>query len=773
MKTLFFLLLIALNCGQSTSVLAEDSKPVVEIQSIQIGFDGLYKVGRWVPVTVEVTTKTPRELQLAVISLSPDGNPTEAPSNVFSLTEPGKHQLSSLFQCGLLDCPLKIRVMDAKTKAILQEVSYSPKSTSNRFRAVGLQHGVELWSVIGKTSGFEPIPSELDGELKLNQNQFTTLLPTAADLPATAAGLDSLDSLILASKYALSTAQSKTIRAWVANGGHLVVCVGGNVKEYQGSELAKWIPVTVEGTSRVRELSSLELYASVRSRIRGVATAAKINIRDGEVLATSLDGPLLVRVPYGLGVVTFLGLDLNTSPIVNWEGLKDLCDKLATRVVQSASGSRKKDELGKRISQTGISELETQMFHSQQGFPEVERPSHWWVMGLVLFYLILIGPLDYLLVHRVLKKPHITWITFPSLVILAAAWGVYSALESNGSKLETTQLNLVDYDASIGQFRGRFYLNLYSPEMRRHEVSVSATVPTTQTTPEVFPTHLCWNGLPESTFAGMYRSAEGTIIGPAYQFAEDSQSIVNLPVLKWGTKSLKADWSREQSDLVQSELTGNTLSQLSGTLTHQFSGPLKDWVLAYGNRIYLPVVNPERLDETDIPAGESWNINGPRIESRNIKGYLTRAVTRRIEQKGQHNATVVTVQTDYDPFSKGTYEILKMLTYHEMSGGSVYTGLSNLTAEQLDLSEQLRLGRAVLFARIETPLSQVTLDDQALEQQQQSTYLRVVIPVKKSVNIQNELPSFNDQDKEKAKDETETENQPTDQKDTPSGSDTE
>ncbi|MCA9018109.1 MAG: hypothetical protein KDA77_22495, partial [Planctomycetaceae bacterium] len=380
----------------------------------------------------------------------------------------------------------------------------------------------------------------------------------------------------------------------------------------------------------------------------------------------------------------------------------------------------------------------------------------------VLFYLLLIGPLDYFLVHRILQKPHVTWVTFPALVILAAVWGITTAQRDNGNTLHSAQLNLVDYDASTGQLRGRFYLNLYSPEMRRYQVHVASTVPAAQTPVEYFPTHLCWNGLPETTFAGMYRSAEGTITGPAYQFSEESKSITNLPILKWGTKSLRADWSRQQSDLIESRLTGNSLGQLSGSLTHQFSGPLKEWILAYGNRVYLPVVNPEQLEASYIPASQTWNINGPRIESRNIKGYLTRAVSRRIEQKGQHNATVITVQTDYDPFSKDAYEILKMLTYHEMSGGFGYTRLSNLSAEQLDLSEQLRLGRAVLFARLDTPLSQVLLDDQQLDQKQQSTFLRVVIPVKKLTDIQYELPSLKQED-----------NQPKDQQDTPSGSDKE
>lgn len=762
------MLLLMLFCVQPLLLSAAEPSPGLKVEQIQVGFGGLYKVGRWVPVNLSVTTEEAIDLQFSVSALSPDGNPTQVPSQVFMCSEPGTYQLQSMFKSGLLDCPLKIRLLEAETQRLLKEFSYTPQSSQNQFTGIGLKQSVELWATLGKASGYAPVPADNLESLSHNLDQYTIELTDQARLPSNAYGYDPLDTLIVDTDYSVQGLKNEAIREWVAKGGHLVICVGGDYEAYQKSDFAKWIPVKVLGTSRVRELSSLELFAAVRSRIRGVATAAHIEIDTGEVLATSLDGPLLVRVPYGLGVVTFLALDLNESPLVNWEGLENLCPKLAIRRNQSATANQKNAALGKRISQTGISELETQVFHSQQNFLQVQRSSHWWVMGLILIYLLIIGPLDYLVVHRILKKPHITWFTFPTMVLLAAGWGIMAAQQNNGDRLHSTQLNLVDYDSDTGQLRGRFYLNLYSPETRRYKVNVSSQIPATTSEAGVFPTHLCWNGLPESTFAGMYRSAEGAITGPAYQFSEDSSSIKNLPILKWGTKSLLGDWSRQQPELLTAKLKGNDLGQLSGTLTHHFSGPLKEWVLAYGNRIYLPIVNPKQLEASYIPANEAWNINRPGVDSRNIKGYLTGSVSRRVQAKGANATNVVTEQTEYNTFSKDAYQILKILTYHETAGGFGYTGLSNIAAEQLDLTEQLRLGRAVLFARLGKPISQVKLDDEALSQDEQDTYLRVVIPVTRSSDIQYELPSLDE--KEQAKQKAEEQKK---QQGTPSGSDQE
>ncbi|MCA9016838.1 MAG: hypothetical protein KDA77_16005, partial [Planctomycetaceae bacterium] len=173
-KTIFSLLLIALNTSQF-SVAAEE-KPSVDIKHIQVGFDGLYKVGRWVPVVVDLTTDAPLELQLSVVSLSPDGNPTEVPSKVYSLPQKGAYQLYSLFKSGLLDSPLKIRLRDAKTQSVLREISYSPQSSLNKFTAIGLKQSVELWATIGSIPGFEPVPAGAAGEIDKNQSQFTTLV---------------------------------------------------------------------------------------------------------------------------------------------------------------------------------------------------------------------------------------------------------------------------------------------------------------------------------------------------------------------------------------------------------------------------------------------------------------------------------------------------------------------------------------------------------------------------------------------------------------------
>ena len=60
-------------------------------------------------------------------------------------------------------------------------------------------------------------------------------------------------------------------------------------------------------------------------------------------------------------------------------------------------------------------------------------------MAWMLAVIVVVGPLDYLLVHRVLRRPHATWFTLPVCMIAAAALGARSAQSWNTSAARSNQ----------------------------------------------------------------------------------------------------------------------------------------------------------------------------------------------------------------------------------------------------------------------------------------------------------------------------------------------
>ena len=81
------------------------------------------------------------------------------------------------------------------------------------------------------------------------------------------------------------------------------------------------------------------------------------------------------------------------------------------------------------------------------------------VTGLAIAYLCFLGPLDYLVIHRWLRRPRLAWITFPIIVaafsIVALAVGNWSRGTSGaaGQPARTYRFRF-DYGPGTGHFLG-------------------------------------------------------------------------------------------------------------------------------------------------------------------------------------------------------------------------------------------------------------------------------------------------------------------------------
>ena len=127
---------------------------------------------------------------------------------------------------------------------------------------------------------------------------------------------------------------------------------------------------------------------------------------------------------------TVVGIDVDRPPLSEWPPLSVVMSRLAglTELTQRAAAPSRTG----RLAHSGITDLASQLAQAQRTFPQVERSSLWTVLGLLVGYLVLIGPIDYVLAHRVLRRPHLTWVTFPLLVAAAAVLAGWTARRTNG-----------------------------------------------------------------------------------------------------------------------------------------------------------------------------------------------------------------------------------------------------------------------------------------------------------------------------------------------------
>ena len=136
-------------------------------------------------------------------------------------------------------------------------------------------------------------------------------------------------------------------------------------------------------------------------------------------------------------------------------------------------------------------------------------------------------------------------------------------------------------------------------------------------------------------------------------------------------------------------------------------------------------------------------LNDHTVRSRELRGFMTGATYRRREKNiSSGGEEDVHYQEKYNVLNVEPADVLRMLTFHESAGGTVYTGLTNSALRTFDLTDLVSLDRAVLFGRVELPVTQVAIDGSTQQAGRRETLIRIVMPVADVERKDRTLPKF-------------------------------
>jgi hypothetical protein len=345
-------------------------------------------------------------------------------------------------------------------------------------------------------------------------------------------------------------------------------------------------------------------------------------------------------------------------------------------------------------------------------------------MGLMVLLLLAIGPIDYLLVHRVLHRPRATWVTFPIWIAGAAVVSASLANSWNGASYRLNQLNIVNVDVASSSCHQRLWTNLYSPSNERQTLTVASKI-----APGTKSQQVGWSGIAETTFGGMLRPANVQVGATDYKVTSES-SIEDLPLMQWSSLPLLTEVHSVDDTLVESHLQSNGIGQLSGTITHRLPGQIEDWVLAFDKRIYRHKKNREDPQSLPLLPRQVLRVDQPNVFPRELRAFLTGKVGTG-KREGSQASDVANQFISYDSLSRNPADALRILTFHNEVGGTKYTGLTNRLLEKEDLSHLLKLGRAILLGRLNSPIASLQLNGKEISPDREATFVRIVLPVKK------------------------------------------
>lgn len=719
------LLLLAAGCGSSAAKTSDSLK-------VELGNAGRVQVGRWAPIVIRSTTPVAEKTHPEVIAADPDGLPVR-----FVLPDFAEGESRGEFLVGRADSEIRVEIHASdKPGAPLQALTLGTRNSDLRF----MKPDVRFWGVFEEDPFLQTTLEKFVSELTAKGTGAAAHSPVEIhQLSAKGTSRpEGIEALFVTAptlrRLAADSAPLEGLRNWIGRGGHLVVIPRGEPKDYAQEGLTSWFPITIDTTTpiRFRDLVILNKGITNRGLLRtqreGVP-GIRLTTPTGRALASSVDGDLLVRAPYGRGGVTMLAIDAEAPPLHDWDGLPALLGSLADYTPTQESLKQQKTDL----NPTGISDLQTQVLRTTNDFPEISRPSYWGALGLILLAFAVVGPIDFLIVHYVLKRPHWTWFTLVVWIAVLTFTGVAYARRVTGTTELANQIDLLDVDETLGRIGARSWFTLYGPQSRRVDLSIAPAKGMPVKT--VDDSELRWAGRPEAGFRGMHRPGGLSLNEPGYtiepQTASSPPRVVGYPLRPGSTCDVEGGWDGTlASPLVEVDLEGDMKSRLQGTFTSKLPGGVKDWFIAYGMFAFYAPLERRGYSIMTLRPGTRVEVKG--LQARRIDDFLAGIVTTprvRDDKKNNTNDDYTFTRAPYDHVGIDPYAIFKVVSFYKAVGGRSYTQLTNGPVLSLDRTSVVQNGHAVLFGRLEAPASEISVDTAAPETTHQS-FVRVVLPVR-------------------------------------------
>jgi hypothetical protein len=551
-----------------------------------IGYDGVIHQMNWLPVVCEVKNDGPGFKGVFELSNSQLG---QGQARRMTMDFPPNTQKRFVV-------PVFAERFGSWNARLLDERGKERAIQTNLRARRSLYHSNFLLGALPRTFG--GLPSLPD--LRPNQEEFQ---PSVAHLrtelfPDNPICLEGLNALYLNTEKALDlkAPQAGAIVAWLHAGGHLIV----GLEQPGDLNGAPWLKGLIP--AEFQQTTSLSVPGAIQEWLAGKNDPFFANLADlpqtagrrpnpgqklpensnpfanlpadpafeqGTVNLSTAEWregtkdlavggmPLVVRIPRGRGLLTVLSFSPEREPFRSWKNRAWFWARLA-QVPISLLGQG-------NINPPGGYSLDG-VFGSMIESRQIRKLPISWLLLLLVVYLAVIGPVDYLVLKR-LNKTMLTWITFPCYVAFFSFLIYFIGYKLRAGETECNELSIVDlFPRTTGaEMRGRTYLSIYSPANSRFALSSDQTHTALRG-----ETRMVWGGDENSRISIEHHSG-------------GFQASVFVPV--WTSQLYVHDWWQTAGGMLSARFArqGNSWQM---TVTNQLDHALDPLFLTYKDRAY-------------------------------------------------------------------------------------------------------------------------------------------------------------------------------------------
>lgn len=422
--------------------------------TIGVGFDNYLKSNHWFPVHIEVANSGPSiEGELRFVS----GDPTFEQETIYatplSLPTQSNKRVTLTVNPANATSEQRVELRDENDRLLFTETINS---------MIALDSSEILYGVVSPDAGeLASLETNAIGGFAAAFVAFLTL----DDLPETAVSWQNLDVLILndVDTSQMSPEQQAALRTWIEAGGQLVV-TGGNGWEKTATAVTDLLPVTILGTQSIDDLPNFnqQFQKPIPFRDPGPYLVTTSTLSSGELIFHENGLPILASRQSGRGRVYFLALDPRAAPLLDWDGAFQLWESIVENVPLTPAWAFP--------IQNGPDAAA-----SASTLPELNLPAVWQLLLFLTIYVLLIGPVNYIVLKRRQQLDQ-AWITIPVIVVVFSLGTYFVGSQIRGNESIINQISVSFSSAGSEQSQVQTLIGLYAPQRGNYEMILPADV---------------------------------------------------------------------------------------------------------------------------------------------------------------------------------------------------------------------------------------------------------------------------------------------------------
>ena len=262
------------------------------------------------------------------------------------------------------------------------------------------------------------------------------------DIADSAIALRAFDILVIDdfATDSLTARQRMAIADFLQGGGNLLLGTGASWHKTLAGLPAAILPLEPRATLNVHQARA------VGGQNIEVAFADAVN---GRAWLSEGGVPLIVERGVGAGIVTMATFDWNQDAIAAWSGTKDLLRQVLARAAFGAggAGTAYPNGIGGPFpafggSMPSVASKSNALAPVLGNLPGLDLPSLQLTAGLVLLYVLLVGPVNYLVLGA-MRRRALAWVTVPLIAVIAATGAYGAGVFTKGRSVQTNQVAIL------------------------------------------------------------------------------------------------------------------------------------------------------------------------------------------------------------------------------------------------------------------------------------------------------------------------------------------